>query len=633
MLAISGVLYPPLQYVSAVDKGGAAYEGGVRLNDRILEVNEADTRGAKHEDVVEHVLRGGDNLVLKVLRVSLTEAERLALIEKAAEDGKVPDKVQPKISVKGFEERQTPKRHTVYKIYYGDEMICVKRYSEFDALHKKLTARFRIFTLPPLPPKKLNGFLATRLSSKETVIRRQKLHEYLVACLSIPDIKASPIINDFLDNKLPNDNAKALEKDDASVAVAPEAAPTSPVADDGDSGPSEDAAVDGGDNKPKAAPLFNLAPDEDENEDQDVEAALFATDAASGADTDVAVAVAEAPEPDADAAEAAAPTPTEDAVPPTPPTEDVSAPAEPEVDDAEAAQGGADVEPPTSPEPEPEPDTEAATDTNKKFRIFLVDGRKLSVQLPEDSQALALEKAITAKMELSDVASCMFGLFEEITDGAGEAVAERKILPAECPAQVAGRLMLRKWLFAKKQEERVDEEEMAIELLYIQAKQDIERGRLVVGPIADDLAALETEENKLEYVQLVRKLRAYAGASFRPCPCDYPEADTLTKVTLGLKNLSLQTCDENGVPSEDEEAVVDFNWNTVTDWKHSEGQVVITYEADEGESDSITFKSSDSAYLFACVERIMLERSWMLELKTGEATDASKDAPYQNYFA
>lgn len=53
----------------------------------------------------------------------------------------------PKIAVKGFEDRLTPKAHTVYKIFFGEKMICVKRYSEFDALHKKLQARFRIFTL------------------------------------------------------------------------------------------------------------------------------------------------------------------------------------------------------------------------------------------------------------------------------------------------------------------------------------------------------------------------------------------------------------------------------------------------------------------------------------------------------
>ena len=74
MQPIMGRLYPPLQYVSFVDKEGAAYEGGVRIGDRILSVNDSDVMGSSHKQVVDHVLRGGDNLTLRVLRVDEKEA-------------------------------------------------------------------------------------------------------------------------------------------------------------------------------------------------------------------------------------------------------------------------------------------------------------------------------------------------------------------------------------------------------------------------------------------------------------------------------------------------------------------------------------------------------------------------------
>ena len=62
MQAINGRLYPPLQYVSFVDKGapaallhitstisaGAAYDGGLRQFDRLLDINGNDVQGAKH---------------------------------------------------------------------------------------------------------------------------------------------------------------------------------------------------------------------------------------------------------------------------------------------------------------------------------------------------------------------------------------------------------------------------------------------------------------------------------------------------------------------------------------------------------------------------------------------------------
>ena len=154
-----------MQYVSFVDKDGSAFEGGVRLHDRLLEVNEQDVAGASHKLVVQHVrggttplhllcicaprrcrapvslglaastvsralgttnlyadmplwcvyvwctlfvqvLNGGDHLKLKVIRVDATEAARLQRIEEAGETGKAPKPlalVKPKYLIKSFE--------------------------------------------------------------------------------------------------------------------------------------------------------------------------------------------------------------------------------------------------------------------------------------------------------------------------------------------------------------------------------------------------------------------------------------------------------------------------------------------------------------------------------------------------
>jgi len=82
-LAINGRLYAPLQYVSLTDEHGAAWEGGLRVWDRILAVNGTDVEGASHKQVVEQVLRGGGNLNLTVVSVGAEEAERLQRIEDA----------------------------------------------------------------------------------------------------------------------------------------------------------------------------------------------------------------------------------------------------------------------------------------------------------------------------------------------------------------------------------------------------------------------------------------------------------------------------------------------------------------------------------------------------------------------
>ena len=48
---------------------GAAYQGGLRKYDRLLEVNQIDVQGMKHAQVVDLVIQAGDHLRLKILRV------------------------------------------------------------------------------------------------------------------------------------------------------------------------------------------------------------------------------------------------------------------------------------------------------------------------------------------------------------------------------------------------------------------------------------------------------------------------------------------------------------------------------------------------------------------------------------
>ena len=111
MQAINGRLFPPLQYVSFVDKGtktsmlyvltclhvavGAAYSGGLRQYDRLLEINGEDVQGAKHAHVVDLVIQSGDHLRIRVLRVDEAEALRLQRLEDAAEGKEKPAAAVP----------------------------------------------------------------------------------------------------------------------------------------------------------------------------------------------------------------------------------------------------------------------------------------------------------------------------------------------------------------------------------------------------------------------------------------------------------------------------------------------------------------------------------------------------------
>ena len=68
--AINGILYGPLQHVSAVTEEGPAELEGIRQGDRILAVNGINVEGATHKEVVNLIKSGGDELRLKIISVS-----------------------------------------------------------------------------------------------------------------------------------------------------------------------------------------------------------------------------------------------------------------------------------------------------------------------------------------------------------------------------------------------------------------------------------------------------------------------------------------------------------------------------------------------------------------------------------
>ena len=73
MKCVNGELYAPLQFVSAVMRGGAAQIAGLKKYDRILEVNGVACEGKTHQFVVDLIRRGGDSLSLMVISTEVDD--------------------------------------------------------------------------------------------------------------------------------------------------------------------------------------------------------------------------------------------------------------------------------------------------------------------------------------------------------------------------------------------------------------------------------------------------------------------------------------------------------------------------------------------------------------------------------
>ncbi|CAF4966016.1 unnamed protein product, partial [Rotaria sp. Silwood1] len=65
--SINGILYGPLQQVSAVSNQSSAEKAGLCIGDKILQVNNIDVEGASHKQVVDLIKNCNNDLHLVVI--------------------------------------------------------------------------------------------------------------------------------------------------------------------------------------------------------------------------------------------------------------------------------------------------------------------------------------------------------------------------------------------------------------------------------------------------------------------------------------------------------------------------------------------------------------------------------------
>lgn len=189
-------------------ESGPAHSGGVRIGDRILEVNGENVEGATHKHVVNLIKKGGDKLTLVVISVSQQEAEKLDSESSSGGDYyDYSDKRAVPISIPETRQVVTDgETYVVYNIYFSDKHICSRRYREFSNLHNQLKKEFRDYQFPKFP-----GKWPFHLSDQQLEARRKGLEAYLEQVNSVRVIGESNIMEEFL--KL-SENHVTQEKED-----------------------------------------------------------------------------------------------------------------------------------------------------------------------------------------------------------------------------------------------------------------------------------------------------------------------------------------------------------------------------------------------------------------------------------
>ncbi|KAJ7361852.1 Sorting nexin-17 [Desmophyllum pertusum] len=193
-----------------------------------------------------------------------------------------------------------------------------------------------------------------------------------------------------------------------------------------------------------------------------------------------------------------------------------------------------------------------ASPENVQLDIYLMNGQKVALTIQSTDRTDDVLEALMAEINLNEDLVYYFGLFMIKRADDGEATIVRKFQDFEAPfltiKQDTGtcRVAVRKTLWDPTIEDKIVQDRIGMNLLYVQAVSDLEKGWTVGSKEAHaKLMQLKQKGNKMEFLQLARSLRFYGYMQFKPCTTNYPEVDTRVITAIGDRELNfrLQTPD------------------------------------------------------------------------------------------
>eukprot|EP00049_Salpingoeca_infusionum_P012160 m.219503 g.219503 ORF g.219503 m.219503 type:complete len:680 (-) comp15115_c0_seq1:2855-4894(-) len=629
LAAVNGRLYPPLQYISHVDSGGAAWVAGLRAWDRILFINKVDTRGLSHREVVDLVIQGKGIVDMVVLRVDDDEAARLQRIEDEGNRQKGAGRAKAAaISLDDF--NNVPSKDgkgsfTVFNVYTHGTYRTSKRYSEFANLHKILKAKFP-FSFAPFPPKKFNGFLSSTLGHDDLEERRQNLEAYLAKLMTSEDIKDCTEMRTFLErgeyvppkvlraeqqakqktaqqterkpaqnkNSTPTATMVATRKGTGSVAASSQQAA---VAQKQTAKPkSSQAQPSTAATEPPAQPqktkkgLFDF--DDDEPTPAAAQAAppqqkgLFDFDDTQEVPRDELVSDVES---DSEYEPEQAPMTELEEPDYGTPTAAVVAASDEDADDAEA------VSPPPAP---------------TMVKVLCPNSQILELEMDtEHPTAQTVFEAVAEELGLSAFAKNIFALFEGSAASDNANTVYRRLDEEEDVTELSASILLRKWLFCKEQEANADSDAPAFAMLHAQAVADIESGRVFCTAKKAKKFAL-VRDDAATYLANARKLKMYGGLRFPPCEVNIDNEPTTAVVTVTFEHMVLQKVDGDGQALVDDDAVKIFEWPSIKKVRRRDDIVAFKGASTNDEDLTVRIQLESAPFLEECIKRISLERAY-----------------------
>ncbi|XP_008549065.2 sorting nexin-17 [Microplitis demolitor] len=205
-------------------------------------------------------------------------------------------------------------------------------------------------------------------------------------------------------------------------------------------------------------------------------------------------------------------------------------------------------------------ETSARVMENDEFLVHLMNNQQIKLQISTgDSSSKVLEK-VCRHLNLPPEYDSYFSLFIVVENENGDVNILRKLHDFESPLLTRANInftnvqvVLGKGYWDVNNDSKLMHDPVALNLLYIQAVAEINRGWIIVpSPLQAHLHDCHEKNNKNEYLKLVSSFKYYGFIQFAVCYCDFPQPNTKVQVAIGRNELNLRIFMEN---NEEHEAI------------------------------------------------------------------------------
>eukprot|EP00039_Didymoeca_costata_P004994 m.77467 g.77467 ORF g.77467 m.77467 type:complete len:437 (-) comp12625_c0_seq2:99-1409(-) len=257
--------------------------------------------------------------------------------------------------------------------------------------------------------------------------------------------------------------------------------------------------------------------------------------------------------------------------------------------------------------------------------IYLANGKNIKFDALSTDQTDEILERVCEEIGLDQKYTYYFGLFMVKTFEEKSNKVMRVLQHFESPYIALQRergenhrIEIRKAIWDTSIEEEIIEDKVALNLLYVEAVQNI-KARTIVVPKADreTLSTLKSEGSKLEFVQFCQKMEGYGHWKFDSCKCNVPEEDT--EVTFCVGPDALYTVDN----SKEKKF---FNVKRIRCWRVLQNceEFGFEYLDDNGEMVWIKVRTDFAILLGMCLQSVVDE---LLRLKQAIPIRHPKDRP------